>query len=349
MIKRIMIIVLILILGFVLLFVGVGFFLTAPSYKGPTSDHFDGKKFINPKGVKAEGMGAVIKWMMNRERGPWKEDTSTNYGKRPIAVEKDGIRITFVNHSTFLIQVDGLNILTDPIWSTRTSPFSWAGPTRMRKPGIKFEDLPRIDAVLISHNHYDHLDLPTMRTVFGSFHPKVFTPLGVKQFLDGEGIGGAVDMDWWNEQRLSESVNIHCVPAQHFSGRGMMDRDETLWCGYVIETSKGKIYFGGDTGYNDETFKQIGERFSSMQISLIPIGAYKPTWFMGPIHVSPEEAVKIHNDVRSKTSIGMHYGTFPLADDGLEDPISDLKIARDKYNIASDRFIVLKEGEPYIE
>jgi L-ascorbate metabolism protein UlaG (beta-lactamase superfamily) len=349
MIKRIMLIVLALVVGIPLLFVAVGAFISAPGYKGATSDHFDGKKFINPEGVKAKGTWEALKWMMNRERGVWKENKTESYGKRPVGREKDGIRITFINHSTFLIQVDGLNILTDPIWGPRTSPFTWAGPKRMRNPGIKFEDLPRIDAVLISHNHYDHLDLATMRTVFGAFHPEIFTPLGIKEYLDSESISGATDLDWWDKVKISDSVTIHAVPAQHFSGRGLMDRDETLWCGYVIETSKGNIYFGGDTGYNDKTFKEIGDRFGSMQISLIPIGAYKPISFMGPIHVSPEEAVKIHQDVKSKTSIGIHFGTFPMADDGQEDPINDLRIARGKYNVADDRFIVIREGEPYIE
>jgi L-ascorbate metabolism protein UlaG (beta-lactamase superfamily) len=347
--KRIMIIVLILIIGIPLLFVAAGVFISAPRYKGAASDHFNGNTFTNPEGVKAKGTWEALKWMTNRERGEWKENKNDDYANRPINREKDGIRITFVNHSTFLIQVDGLNILTDPIWSKRTSPFTWAGPKRMRTPGIKFEDLPKIDAVIISHNHYDHLDLATMRTVFGAFHPKIFTPLGVKEYLDSESITGVTDMDWWDEVKISDSITIHAVPAQHFSGRGLLDRDKTLWCGYVIATSKGNIYFGGDTGYNDKTFKQIGETFGTMQVSLIPIGAYKPIWFMGPIHVSPEQAVKIHLDVKSTTSIGMHYGTFPMADEGMEEPVNDLRIARDKYNVAADRFIVLKEGEPYVE
>lgn len=330
------------------LFIVVGSLISAPKYKGPVSDHFDGKKFINPTGIQAKGLKEVLQWMVNRKRGEWKNDTSTSYGKRPIATEKEAIRVTFVNHSTFLIQVDGLNILTDPIWSIRTSPFSWAGPKRMRQPGIKFEDLPRIHAVLLSHNHYDHMDLPTLRTVFGAHHPKFITPLGVKQFLDEERLSGATDVDWWNEIQLSDSVKVQAVPAQHFSGRGMLDRDATLWCGYVIKTSKGNIYFAGDTGYNDKTFKDIKLKCGTMRVSLLPIGAYKPSWFMSPIHVSPEEAVKIHLDVHSATSIGMHFGTFPLADDGYEDPVKDLRLALDKYNVGSDKFLTLKEGEVFV-
>jgi L-ascorbate metabolism protein UlaG (beta-lactamase superfamily) len=348
MLKKIMIIVVVIILAIPVIFISVGAYLSGPSYKGPVSDHFDGKKFINPGGIQQQGLGSVLKWMLNRERGPWKEQKTADYGKRPVSREKETIRITFVNHSTFLIQVDGLNIITDPIWSTRTSPFTWAGPKRMRLPGIRFEDLPRIDAVLISHNHYDHLDLPTMRTIFGGHHPRIITPLGVKEFLDQESITGATDMDWWQEQRLSDSVSVQCVPAQHFSARGAFDRNETLWCGYVIKTSKGNIYFAGDTGYNENTFKEVGERSGKMQVSLLPIGAYKPNWFMAPVHTSPEEAVKIHFDVRSEKSFGIHFGTFPLGDEGQEDPVLDLRRACAKYNLNENQFTVLKEGEAYI-
>lgn len=340
-----MLFIVIVILAVPVLFVTVGAYLSGPQYKGPVSDHFDGKKFINPGNVQPQGLKEVLKWMFNRKRGEWKEVKEEAYGKRPLDHEKEHIRITFVNHSTFLIQVDGLNILTDPVWGKRTSPFSWVGPRRMRLPGIRFEDLPRIHAVLISHNHYDHLDLQTMRMVFGAHHPKIVTPLGVKAMLDNESIAGATDLDWWKEMPLSDSVKVQAVPAQHFSGRGMLDRDATLWCGYVLKTSKGNIYFAGDTGYNDKTFKEIGERTGPMKAALLPIGAYKPSWFMSPIHTSPEEAVKIHLDVSSQNSIGTHFGTFPLADEGMDEPVADLKKALSRYNVNEERFVALKEGE----
>jgi L-ascorbate metabolism protein UlaG (beta-lactamase superfamily) len=345
MIRRIMLFVVLIILAVPVLFVTVGAYLSAPQYKGPVSDHFDGRKFINPGNVRPQGLREVLKWMLNRKRGEWKELKTEAYGKRPLDHEKENIRITFVNHSTFLIQVDGLNILTDPVWAKRTSPFSWAGPRRMRLPGIRFEDLPRIHAVLISHNHYDHLDLQTMRMVFGAHHPKIVTPLGVKAFLDGESIAGVTDLDWWQEIQLSDSVKVQAVPAQHFSGRGMLDRDATLWCGYVLKTSKGNIYFAGDTGYNDKTFREIGEKTGNMKVALLPIGAYKPSWFMSPVHTSPEEAVKIHFDVRSQNSIGTHFGTFPMADEGAEEPVADLRKALTKYNVNEEMFVALKEGE----
>lgn len=341
-----MIAVSIVILAVLMLFFAVGAIISAPSFKGKSSsDHFDGKKFFNPHGVAPHGLGSVIKWMWERKQPTYTTDKTPAYGKHPLASEKENIRITFINHSTFLIQVDGLNILTDPIWAERASPFTWAGPKRVKFPGIKIEDLPRIHAVVISHNHYDHLDINTMRTIFGGHHPKIFTPLGVKAYFDDEQIIGVTDLDWWDEVSVSDSVKIQAVPAQHFSGRGISDRDATLWAGYVIKTSKGNIYFAGDTGYNEKTFKEIGDKAGPMAVSLLPIGAYVPRWFMSPVHTSPEEAVKIHQDVRSANSVGMHFGTFPLADEEQGQSERDLKSALGKYHINEERFVTLKEGD----
>jgi L-ascorbate metabolism protein UlaG (beta-lactamase superfamily) len=336
---------LLIIVAVPLIMIAIGISISAPRYNGPVSDHFDGKKFLNPTGVRAKGGMEVLKWMMKRKRGPWKQTTDEDYGSRPLLFYDQGIRITFVNHSTFLLQVDGLNILTDPVWSTRVSPVNWAGPKRMKPPGIRFEDLPRIHFVVLTHNHYDHLDLPTLRTVFGAHHPRIIAPLGIKQFLNGQYITGAVEVDWWDEVALDNKVKVQAVPAQHFSGRGFLDRDATLWCGYVFKTSSGNVYFAGDTGYNEKTFKDIRTRCGPVKISMLPIGAYKPDWFMSPIHVSPEESVKIHLEVGSETSVAMHFGTFPLADDGGDDPVTDLRLALEKYQLPSGAFVVLKEGE----
>ena len=329
---------------FIAVVIGLGIILSGPTYKGPVSDHFDGKQFINPTGIRAKGLGDVLQWMLKRKQDPWKERKDIPYGDKPLANSNE-LRITYVNHSTFLIQVDGINFLTDPVWSERTSPFTFAGPKRMRPAGIKFEDLPKIDVVLLSHNHYDHLDLETMKKIFKANQPKVITPLGVKAFLELNNISGHGDMDWWDEVILTDSLTIQSVPAQHFSGRGMRDRDATLWCGYVIKRKNRNIYFAGDTGYNDKTFKAIGERCAPIQVALIPIGAYKPQWFMSPIHCSPEEAVKIHLDVKTEISIADHYGTFPLADDGEDEAKEELLKALDQYNLSKGVFILLEEGQ----
>jgi L-ascorbate metabolism protein UlaG (beta-lactamase superfamily) len=184
-----------------------------------------------------------------------------------------------------------------------------------------------------------------MRVIYGAHHPKIVTPLGVKLFLDQEKISGSTDLDWWDKLQLTETISVESVPAQHFSGRGSLDRDATLWCGYVINSAAGKIYFAGDTGYNEVTFKQIGEKFQSLDVSIIPIGAFKPRWFMSPIHIDPNEAVKIHREVNSKLSIASHFGTFPLADDSKDDPIMELEKALRDNDLSDADFIILVEGQ----
>lgn len=333
---------------FLLFFNLIGYVISAPKYVGAISDHFDGKKFINPGGIRPRDLSDVFKWLLERKRSAWHKAKPITPTERPVDRVMNGLRITFVNHSTFLIQVDGLNILTDPIWSERASPFSFIGPKRMGPPGIPFEDLPRIDVVLLSHNHYDHLDLETMERIFKIHKPKVITPLGVKAFIDGKGITGTADMDWWDEFTLSNELRVVATPSQHFSGRGTFDRDATLWCGYLIKRKKGNIYFAGDSGYNETIFKEVGKRGAPIQVAMVPIGAYKPQWFMSPVHCSPEEAVQIHKDVKARQTIGMHFGTFPLADEGSDELFRDLELGLKINNIPAGDFIILKEGESKI-
>lgn len=332
-------------LSFVFLQILIGYFLSVPAYRGPVTDHFDGKKFFTPGGKPAKGLGGVLWWMLQRERGPWKEKTDAPFGEKPPMKLNAGVRITFVNHSTFLIQADGVNILTDPVWSERTSPFQWVGPRRMRPPGIRLEDLPKIDMLLLSHNHYDHLDLATVKRVVEVHRPVIIAALGVKAFLEQKKITVARDLDWWEEFSWNNSLSIQAIPAQHFSGRGMFDRDATLWCGFLIKRSVGNIYFVGDTGYNEKLFKEVGERCSPIKVALVPIGAYRPEWFMSPIHCSPAEAVKIHRDLNAKQSVATHFGTFPLADDGEEEPLLELQRVLSEQGISHEQFIVLKGGE----
>lgn len=322
----------------------VGWIFSAPSYHGPVSDHYDGKKFFNPGGMEAKGFRDLMKWLSNRQQGEWKELKETEFGPPPgKKVEGDSIVVTFVNHSTFLIQTQGLNILTDPVWCERASPVPFLGPKRIRPPGIRFEDLPGIDIILLTHNHYDHLDINTMKRLSAEFGPKIFCTLGVRQYLERNGIENITEMDWWDEIRIDSSLSLLCTPAQHFSGRGMFDRDRTLWAGFALQTSKGSIYYSGDTGYGD-FFKEIAQRISPVRLSFLPIGAYKPAWFMSPIHTSPADAVRIHQIIKSTKSIGMHFGTFPLADDGMDEAEEDLKIALKKEGIPEGEFIVPEEG-----
>ncbi len=254
--------------------------------------------------------------------------------------------ITWIGHATFLIQMDGVNILTDPHFSERASPVSWAGPKRYTSPGLSLEDLPVIDFVIISHNHYDHLDLESIQkiqTKQGQNPPMFYVPLGLKSWFKDIGIGNVKELDWWGQDTL-KNISLHSVPIQHYSNRTPWNRNETLWTGWVMESGQGTIFFVGDTGYSKD-FKDIGKRFGPIDLSLLPIGAYEPRRFMESIHVNPEEAVKIHQDVQSKHSIGMHWGTFSLTTEDMDEPPRLLKKALKQVNISEREFFVMQHGE----
>jgi L-ascorbate metabolism protein UlaG (beta-lactamase superfamily) len=325
---------------FILVSMFIGYILSAPVYQGEKSDHYNGKEFVNQGNVQQHGFWEVLKWMMNRDQGPWKVIEGSPQAK--ISGNPGSARIYYVNHSTFLIQLGGFNIITDPVWSERVSPFSFTGPRRKRPPGIKFEDLPEIHLVLLSHNHYDHLDITTLKRINEKFNPLMVAPLGVPAYLAENGVNSLLEMDWWEESEINAEISIACVPAQHFSGRGMFDRNKTLWAGYVIRTDAENIYFAGDTGYGD-FFEKIADQYGPIHLAMLPIGAYIPRWFMSPVHISPEEAVRIHQEMKVKKSIAMHFGTFPLGDDGMWQPVEDLEKAREKYN--AENFQVIQPGE----
>ena len=301
--------------------------------------HFDGKRFYNPNAPQASGLLNVLRWKLKSrsEKSPkFVDDVRQVVPVRRL--EGNGLRSTLVNHSTVLLQDRRFNILTDPIWSERTSPFSWIGPQRHRKPGIAFESLPALDAVLISHNHYDHLDLPTLRRLASAQKTIFVVPSRLARFLLTQNIGPVQELDW-GESFSFQGLTVHCVPALHFSARGAGDRNKTLWCGYVIETQERIIYFAADTAYGPH-FTQIREKFGSPQLALLPIGAYAPRWFMSPVHMSPEEAIRAHRELGAQTSIAIHHGTFQLADDGIDTPKNHLSAVG-----KPDNFVVLANGE----
>ncbi|MBV9493444.1 MAG: MBL fold metallo-hydrolase [Acidobacteria bacterium] len=297
--------------------------VAAPRYRGAESDHFDGTRFHNQDPAR-KIEGSVLKWQMTREPGVWREWVDAAPGPKPPGrVDGGRVRVTFVNHATMLIQMDGINILTDPIWSQRCSPLPFLGPKRHRPPGILFQDLPPIDAVLISHNHYDHLDLPTLRALRA---PRILTPLGNSALMTRHGVEHGEDLDWWQTAQIGERVHVTVVPAQHFCARALSDRDATLWGGFVISGPSGNVYFAGDTGWGGH-FAQIANRFPNIRVALLPIGAYLPRGFMRPAHVDPAETVEAAKLLRAQTSIPMHYGTFALGDDGETQPVDDLRLA----------------------
>lgn len=339
-----------LVLLFIAGAIAIGYAISAPRYVGAVSDHFDGKTFFTPGAPAPKGLPDVLNWQFNRERTQsWAPHTLHPQGPPPPPrVEGSELRVTFINHSSTLLQFDGLNVLTDPIFDQRVSPFQFIGPRRVHPPGIRFDDLPPIDVLLLSHNHWDHLEIGTVRQLSKRDQPRIICPLGVKAFLDREGCRNVTELDWQQRLQFNERTTVHCVPAQHFSGRGLFDRNATLWAGFVLDNVlAGTLYFAGDSGYGPH-FSDIGRQFGPFRLALIPIGAYKPTWFMGPIHCDPAGAVQIHDDVGSLQSVAIHFGTFPLADDGQTEPVDDLQTALAQKGIATDRFVALKAGQSIV-
>ena len=256
-------------------------------------------------------------------------------------------QVTWIGHSTFLIQYRGINILTDPIFSNFASPVSFAGPQRVHAPALQMQDLPPINFVIISHNHYDHLDFSTVEQL--NNQTEWLVPLKHRTWFQNAGVSGEkiIELDWWDSVEV-DGATITATPSQHWSGRTLWDRFETLWASWVIEIDDWVIWFGGDTGYNPYQFKEIGEKFPAIDLALIPIGAYAPRWFMKDMHVNPEEAVQIHQDLQADHSIGIHWGTFPLTAEPIEEPPLRLKSALQEKNIPNSAFETMKIGETRI-
>jgi L-ascorbate metabolism protein UlaG (beta-lactamase superfamily) len=327
--------------------------------KTQISDHFNGKLFSNPGGYAPQSLppggepepqrgrsGWILRWIFGNDWPKWPQMTDGASGEPPSAyVPKGSLFVTPVGHTTFLIQLDGLNILTDPIWSDRCSPVSWAGPKRHLAPGIRFEDLPLIDAVLVSHNHYDHLDLPTLKRLSRKGVQRTVTTLGNRTLIHDTGIPAVDELDWWQSVRLSEDVTVTVVPAQHFSSRTFWDRNETLWGGFVISGPSGNVFYSGDTGYGPH-FREISQRFSPIRVAILPISPFRPPNSSEPphrhypeIHMGPAEAVQAHMDLHAKLSIAAHFQVFQLGADGFDDALNELKSALSERDLKPDAFI----------
>jgi L-ascorbate metabolism protein UlaG (beta-lactamase superfamily) len=315
----------------------------------PRSDHFDGNRFFNPtlpKGFAVSYRSALRMAREPRSRWPaWVENKGVHRLNETRAV--DEVAVTFVNHATFVIQTGGITILTDPVWSERTSPLRRIGPKRVRKPGVAFEELPRVDIILLSHNHYDHLDIATLTQLRQSFDPIVLAAAGDARLVGPLGFKDMRELDWWDEIEFNEALKVTFVPAQHFSARGLLDRQRSLWGSYMIESRGRRVYFGGDTGYSTH-FSDIRTRLGSPDIAMLGIGSYEPRWFMKPMHMNPAEAVCAHRDLGSRQSIGMHFGTFQLSAEAIDQPQTDLKRALLEGGIPESEFVTLHEGETRI-
>ena len=311
-----------------------------------SSPHFRHGRFQNRYTHDKHGISQFLKWLpdyMKTRNQAIRFPLSKPDGKF-LKANREVSTITWIGHSSFLVQIGGINIVTDPHLTERASPFSFAGPKRMVPPAMDFADLPSLDIALISHNHYDHLDEGTVRRL-AQEHPQLHfvVPLGLKEWFIKRRIANVTELDWWQDTRIGES-KITAVPVQHFSGRSASDRNQTLWCGLMAEIAGRKIFFAGDTGYSKD-FAEIGERFGPIDLSLIPIGAYKPRWFMRAMHVEPEESVQIHLDLRSQQSVAMHWGTFQLTEEPPDQPPQKLAKALLEKSVNAEKFWVFQHGE----
>jgi L-ascorbate metabolism protein UlaG (beta-lactamase superfamily) len=262
---------------------------------------------------------------------------------RALRDNREAPTLTWIGHATFLVQVDGVNVLTDPQFSERASPVRFAGPRRLAPPGLAFEQLPPIDAVVISHDHYDHLDRPTVRRLAATHRPRFFVPLRLKKWFTDAGIANVEELDWW-QSRTVGSVTFTATPVQHWSSRTPFDMNRRLWAGWAIAGRARRLFFAGDTGYYDG-FRRIGERLGPFDVALVAIGAYEPPEIMAHTHTTPEESVRLFRDVNARTLVAMHWGTFNLSEEPGDEPPRRLRAAAEAQGLPAERVWVLAHGE----
>jgi L-ascorbate metabolism protein UlaG (beta-lactamase superfamily) len=319
-------------------------------YSGPPSDHFDGRQFFDPDGSPPKTLREVLRWQFggNRKRSVWPAWVPSPYADAPPArVDGGKVRLSFVGHASWLIQASGLNILVDPVWSMRASPVPWAGPKRCNDPGIAFDALPRIDAVMVSHGHYDHLDIATLSRLASKFSPRVITPLGndlimrrVDKAIRAEGF------DWQDRVELGGGIAVNLVPTRHWTARSLFDRNRALWASFVLETPAGKIYIVCDSSYGEgKHFRQVREAHGPLRLAILPIGAYEPRWFMGDQHMNPFDAVKALLDCGAESALGHHHSTFQLTDEAIDAPRIALGEALDEAGVSRERFVAMMPGQ----
>jgi L-ascorbate metabolism protein UlaG (beta-lactamase superfamily) len=319
-----------------------------PPISPPQSDHFDGRRFRNPgTSSRSGGLLAVLKWQMRRDRVRWPDSiVDPRYNPPPEPNSPRDIVATYIGHSTFLLRLGGLTILTDPIFSLRCSPVSWAGPKRVRPPGLALADLPPIDLILLSHNHYDHMDLPSLRALRSRGDTVVVTTLGNGPRLRRLGFTRVEALDWWGSTQIGDA-RVTATPARHFAARTLWDRNRTLWSGFMIEAAERRLLFAGDSGAGGH-WAEIGKRLGPPDLALLPIGAYEPRWMMAPVHMNPHEAVQAHQALGAQRSIGMHFGTFRLTDEAVDAPVQTLSVALRAAAIEPSQFSTLGFGQSMV-
>ena len=320
------------------------------TYDGPLSDHFGGTCFFDPHGAPPKKLSEVLRWQFGsgRQRQAWPDWVPSPYADTPPPRVTGGkVRLSFVGHASWLIQAASHNILIDPIWSERASPFSFAGPKRHNDPGIAFDALPPIDTVLVSHGHYDHLDVATLSRLQAKFAPRIITPLGNDVTMRAADAAiHAEAFDWHDRVELGDGIAVTLVPTRHWSARGLFDRNMALWASFVLETPAGKIYIVCDSGYGDGGhFRRVRDAHGALRLAILPIGAYEPRWFMRDQHMNPEDAVKALADCGAQQAFAHHHGTFQLTDEAIDAPVDALHVALDAAGVARKKFLVLKPGQ----
>jgi len=317
-------------------------------YNGEKTEHFDGTRFYVPGYPFAKPLTDVLKWRFSGGKQKWPKDTAPfHFDQPPQRVLGNALRVSYIGHASMLIQTQGLNMLIDPVWAERASPLSFAGPKRVNPPGIKLEHLPPVDIVLISHNHYDHLDLETLKMLHESHAPSILTPLGNEKILNRISKNLRVETyDWGTRVPITPDLAVHFEPIYHWSARGIADRCMALWCAFVLETSGGNIYHIADTGYRDgKIFAAMREKHKNFRLAILPIGAYEPRWFMSDQHVNPQESVQIFKTIEPDFAIAHHWGTFQLTDEDIHSPQDALATALKAENIAPERFLTPRPGQ----
>lgn len=315
-------------------------------YTGPVTDHYDGERFFDSDAPATnKGLAPFLRWQLSGNKAAWPTQVLVTPAKPAARVEGDAMVVTAVGHASVLVQTAGLNILTDPVWSDRVSPFSFAGPKRVRAPGIAFADLPKIDLVLVSHNHYDHLDLDTLERLWKRDRPVIVTPLGNAALMARRGIV-AFARDWNETIEVADGVSVAVERVQHWSSRWGADRNRALWGGFTVTTPAGRIYFAGDCGYS-AAFKATGAARGPFRLALLPVGAYEPRWFMKPQHMNPAEAVQAFSDLRAENAVGIHWGVWQLTDEAIDDPPKALAAALRDAKIDPPRFRALEPGQSW--
>jgi L-ascorbate metabolism protein UlaG (beta-lactamase superfamily) len=325
-------------------------FLDRTYYRGPASSHFDGQRFFNPDGEPgAAGMrtrsaiSIAVRMRSLEGKAPWPVHVATPLGHPGTVADPRRMIVTWIGHSTVLVQAGGINILTDPIYAQRAGPWGRLGPRRVRDPGIAFADLPHIDLVLVSHNHWDHLDLPTLRRLWERDRPLIVTSLGNDTILRSAGVP-AVARDWGEKVIVRPGITVTIERVHHWGSRWIKDRNRALWSGFAVALPGGNLFYAGDTGIGDGSWPAEAAKDGPYRLALIPIGAFEPRDIMGPSHIDPVEAVDVFQRLGATNALAVHWGTFKLSSEGIDDPPNLLRATLVKRGIAADRFRAMEVG-----